>query len=39
MQGGGGVVNVPISGGLHTENWRMAMSQHVLPGERVAAAK
>ncbi len=31
--GSGGIINVPIAGGLHTENWRLAMSQHVLPGE------
>jgi acetoin utilization deacetylase AcuC-like enzyme len=35
VQGMGGIVNVPIAGGLHTENWRLAMSQHVLPGEFV----
>ena len=33
QQGSGGVINVPIAGGLHTENWRQAMCQHVLPGE------
>ena len=31
-QGTGGIINVPIAGGLHSENWRQAMSQHVLPG-------
>jgi acetoin utilization deacetylase AcuC-like enzyme len=30
-----GIINVPIAGGLHTENWRLAMRTHVLPGTNV----